>query len=82
VERAVLGTAFVQVTSAQDNTAHLVAFRLYEAGLMTGEGRFAAVCGKAVLAASMATASGRRCPLCRASLTPTASPAGGAGRTR
>jgi hypothetical protein len=63
-----LGAAFIQVMSAEDGMAHLVAFRLYEAGLMSGEGRFGAVCGKTVLAASMAAAPGRRCPLCRASL--------------
>ncbi|MCO1659438.1 hypothetical protein [Pseudonocardia humida] len=64
-----LGAAFVQVTGAEDGAAHLVAFRLYEAGLMSGAGRYAAMCGKAVLAASMATAPVRRCPLCRASLS-------------
>jgi hypothetical protein len=69
VERVLLGEAFVQVTSAGDDMAHLVAFRLYEEGLMSGEGRYAAVCGRTVLAASMATAPGRRCPLCRASLS-------------
>jgi hypothetical protein len=69
VERVLLGAAFVQVTSAGDDTAHLVAFRLYEEGLMSGEGRYVAMCGRSVLAASMATAPGRRCPLCRASLS-------------
>jgi hypothetical protein len=60
------GACVVQVVSAEDDTAHLVAFRLYEEGLLSGGGRFAAVCGTSVLAASMATAPGRRCPLCRA----------------
>jgi hypothetical protein len=69
VERVLLGKAFVQVTSAGDDMAHLVAFRLYEEGLMSGEGRFAAMCGRTVLAASMATAPARRCPLCRVSLS-------------
>jgi hypothetical protein len=62
-----LGAAFVQVMSAEDDTTHLVAYRLYEAGLTSGTGRYAAMCGKSVLAASMATAPGRGCPLCRAS---------------
>lgn len=66
--RVALAAAFVQVMGAEDDTAHLVAFRLYEEGLMSGEGRYAAVCGRTVLAASMAAAPGRRCPLCRASL--------------
>jgi hypothetical protein len=64
----VLGAAFVEVMDADDGRAHLVAFRLYEAGLVSGEGRYAAMCGRAVLAASMATAPGRQCPLCRACL--------------
>jgi hypothetical protein len=63
-----IGSAFVQLVSAEDAAVHLVAFRLYEQGLVSGAGRFTATCGKAVLAASMATAPGRRCPLCRASL--------------
>jgi len=66
--RTVLAAAFVQVTSAQDGSAHLVALRLYEEGVLSGEGRYTALCGGAVLAAAMATAPGRRCPLCRASL--------------
>ena len=64
-----IGAAFVRVTSAEDTTSHLVAHRLYEEGLVSGEGRYAAMCGKSVLAASMATAPGRQCPLCRAFLT-------------
>ncbi|WP_214405560.1 hypothetical protein [Pseudonocardia lacus] len=63
MDRVLLAAAFVQVTSAGDDMAHLVAFRLYEEGLMSGEGRYTAMCGKAVLAAAMATAPGRRCPL-------------------
>ncbi|WP_214403758.1 hypothetical protein [Pseudonocardia lacus] len=63
------GASFVRVTSP-DGTSHLVAFRLYEAGLMSGDGRYAAACGRTVLAASMAAAPGRPCPLCRASVTP------------
>jgi hypothetical protein len=62
------GAGFVHVTSAEDGTAHVVAFRLYEEGLMSGVGRYAALCGKTVLTASMTTAPARRCPLCRASL--------------
>jgi len=63
-----LGAAFVQVVSAADDTAHLVAYRRYEAGLVSGAGRYPAMCGRTVLAASMVVAPGRRCPLCQASL--------------
>lgn len=62
------GAAFVEVTSAHDSRAHLVATRRFEAGLLSGAGRYPATCGGTVLAASMAAAPGRRCPLCRASL--------------
>ena len=62
-----VGAAFVQVMCAEDDRAHLVAFRLYEEGVLSGRGRYAAICGRTVLAAAMATAPGRRCPLCRAS---------------
>jgi hypothetical protein len=68
VSRGPAGTAFVQVTSAEDGATHLVAFRLHEAGLMPGEGRYSAVCGRSVPAAAMVVAPARRCPLCRASL--------------
>lgn len=68
MDRVRLATAFVQVTSGEDDTTHLVPFRLYEEGLMSGAGRYIAVCGRTVLAASMAAAPGRRCPLCRASI--------------
>jgi hypothetical protein len=68
VNRARPGAAFVQVTSAEDDLSHLVAFRLYEHGLTSGDGRYPAVCGKNVLAAAMSTAPGHRCPLCRASM--------------
>jgi hypothetical protein len=61
------GAAFVHVISAEDGAAHLVAFRLFEEGLMSGDGRFAATCGKTVLAASMTTARTRPCLLCHAS---------------
>ena len=60
--------AFVRVMSAEDGAAHLVAFRLFEEALMVGEGRYAARCGRTVLAAAMATAPGRPCPLCHSAL--------------
>jgi hypothetical protein len=69
VTRPRAATAFVQVTSP-DGTAHLVAYRLYESGLVGGEGRYAAVCGRTVLAASLACAPGRSCPLCTAGTHP------------
>ena len=68
MSRVWLGLSFIQVTSAGDDLSHLVAFRLYEEGLMAGEGRYAALCGRTILAASMSTTPGRDCPLCRASL--------------
>lgn len=68
MNRVWVGATFVQVMSAEDGVSHLIAFRLYEEGLMQGEGRYVASCGKAVLAASMVTAPGRQCPLCRAAM--------------
>ncbi len=62
MSRGRTGTAFVQVTSVEDGATHLVAFRLYEAGLMAGRGRYAAVCGRSVPAAAMVVAPARRCP--------------------
>ncbi len=60
---------FVHLTSAADSTSHLVDLRLYEAGLVEGAGRFTAVCGRIVPAASLAAAPGPVCPLCRAAVT-------------
>jgi uncharacterized sodium:solute symporter family permease YidK len=68
VSRVWSSATFVQVMSAEDGLSHLIAFRLYEDGLTSGDGRYPAVCGKNVLAAAMSTAPGHRCPLCRASL--------------
>lgn len=39
------------------------------AGLLSGEGRFLAVCGRTVLAASLAGSPGRRCARCRAAVS-------------
>jgi len=68
VNRGWVGAAFVQVMSAEDNSTHLISFPLYEAGLVVGEGKYVASCGKTVLAAAMATAPGRQCPSCRAAM--------------
>ena len=62
-----IGATFVHVMGAEDGATHLVPFPLYEEGLMAGRGRYAALCGKAVLAASMTAAPDRPCSLCRAS---------------
>ncbi|MCO1659116.1 hypothetical protein [Pseudonocardia humida] len=64
------GRSFVLVRGADDGMAHLVGYRLYESGLIGGEGRYLAVCGRTVLAAAMAAEPGRVCRLCRAQLTP------------
>jgi hypothetical protein len=61
VSRVWLGAALVQVMSAEDDVAHLISFPLHEAGLLVGEGRYIASCGKTVLAAAMSTAPGRQC---------------------
>jgi hypothetical protein len=66
VSRLWLGVVLVPVISAEDDATHLVRFRLYEEGLTSGEGRYAALCGKNVLAAAMSDEPTRECPLCRA----------------
>jgi hypothetical protein len=57
---------FVEVTDAVDGLSHRVPERLYEEGLTAGRGRYAAACGRVVLAAAMASVPGRACPLCHA----------------
>ncbi len=67
MSRVWVGVVLVPVTSAEDgSTTHLVRFRLYEEGLISGEGRYAALCGKKILAGSMSEPPGRDCSLCRA----------------
>lgn len=63
-----VGAAFVPVRSAEDGSTHLVVFRLYEEGLTAATGRYVAICGKCVLAGSLAEAPGRHCLLCRATM--------------
>jgi hypothetical protein len=62
-------SAFIEVTGAVDGLSHRVPQRLYEEGLTSGAGTYQAACGRAVLAAAMATGPGRECPLCRAAVT-------------
>jgi hypothetical protein len=69
LSRVWLGVVLVPVTSGEDHATHLVRFRLYEEGLMSGEGRYAALCGKNVLAGSLADEPDRECPLCRAAVS-------------
>ncbi len=65
MSRVWLAPSFVHLTSAQGET-HLIAMRLYEESLATGEGRYTALCGSSVLVASMVAEPGRVCALCRA----------------
>jgi hypothetical protein len=60
---------YVEVTSAEDRVSHRVAYPVYEAGLLSGEGRYTAMCGRTVLAASMVCVPGRQCALCRAAVS-------------
>ena len=60
-----IGAACVHLTSAEGAT-HLIALRLYEESLVSGGGRYAAICGRTILAASMTAEPGDVCSLCRA----------------
>jgi hypothetical protein len=60
-----VGTTFVHLIGA-DGVTHLVALRLYEESLVSGGGRYAAICGRTILAAAMTAGPGDECALCRA----------------
>ena len=54
----------VELTCARDGLTHRVDEPAYTAGLAGRRGIFRAVCGAVVLAGSLVTPPGRRCPTC------------------
>jgi hypothetical protein len=59
---------FVEVTCTTDGRMHRIDEVLLAAGRVGGSGRIEALCGRGVLAASMAEPPGPPCHLCAAAL--------------
>ena len=61
----VLEVPVVAMTCVGDQLAHWVAEAAVAQGVRYPSGRFPAICGATVLAASLCAAPGRLCPVCR-----------------
>jgi hypothetical protein len=57
--------ARLDMTSVADGRTHSITGAEFDDGVWRGTGRFRAICGADVLASSMASAPGPRCPICR-----------------
>jgi hypothetical protein len=61
-------TSYIELTAAEDGRSHRVTQAVYDEGINNGHGRYAAACGRVVLAASLNTAPGPDCLLCTAAV--------------
>jgi hypothetical protein len=59
---------FIEVTGADDGLSHRVAQHVYDECLAFGDGKYVALCGRLVPAASMNTQPGKPCAMCVASV--------------
>ena len=60
----------VELTSAADRLAHRVSHADHAAGLVAGQGWLRGACGVTVLAVSLLSEPGRRCPACAVAVAP------------
>jgi hypothetical protein len=58
------GSTDMEMTSVNDGHTHVISAPDFDAGIWSGRGRYRARCGTEVVAASLATGPGPRCPAC------------------
>lgn len=58
------GSTDTQMTSVADGRTHTIAGAEFDAGVWQGHGRYRAVCGAEVIAASLMSGPGPQCPAC------------------
>ena len=54
----------MEMTSVRDGHTHTISAADFDAGIWSGRGRYRAMCGAEVIAASLVTHPGPRCPAC------------------
>lgn len=57
-------SAYIDMTSAADGRTHTITGAEFDAGVWHGQGTYRAVCGRDVIAASLMSGPGPRCPEC------------------